>query len=324
MSKLVINKHYRSASSITENSFFDEGFDETHPNHNGELLKEGEIVISNEQENPGLFIFTAGPEDDGFTGTGGKVINVTSPEYSHLSSAYTKSQEEAPIISSGDSVEAAIGKIDRKFDKQTEYIAGITGQLQTLSSAITIVDTDLQQSKESLQNQITAETVARENRDNELNELISANTESISEISGATSKESMDEFVTENFEGGYDPSTREIKLQYKLGDGTTKEDLMVVDVTEFTTQIDFLLTAYTYTVENQEGETHNGEFFAYKQKVLALVFRVTDSGVQHDETVYFNVSKMIGEHVVLTDEQYEALREEDKNNGFFYYTYEEE
>lgn len=321
MSKLIINKHYRNASAITENVFYNK---KDYNEENPELLREGEIVISNEEANPGIYIFTAGEGDSAMTGQGGRVIDVTSPEHSHLSSGYTKSQEETPIISSGDSVEAVVGKIDRKFDKQTEHIAGITGQLQTLSSAITTVDADLQQSKESLQSQITAETSARQSKDEELSSLVSANTESIAELSGATSKESMDTFVTENFEGGYDPSTREIKLQYKLGDGTTKEDLMVVDVTEFTTQIDFLLTAYTYTVENQEGETHNGEFFAYKQKVLVLVFRVTDSGVQHDETVYFNVSEMIGEHVVLTDEQYEALTEEDKNNGFFYYTYEEE
>ena len=313
MSKLVINKHYRKASDINENSFSREkDYNEANP----QLFREGEVIISNEDENPGLYIITAGKNDTGYTGQGARVINITSPDIVRLTSEYTKSSEENPKVVGGDTVQSAIGKIEKIFDSQTERIDAAYDMAERAVEETT-------EEVDRIRTELSAETTARELADSQLNSLITDNTASIAELSGATSRESLDNFVVENFEGGYYPSSREIKLMYKRGDGVTVEDIMTVDVTEFATQIDFLQTAYTYTA--QEREVHGGEVFEAKDKVLKLTFIISNgSGQQTAEDVYFNITKMIGEHQVLTEEQYEALPDDEKNNGFFYYTYEEE
>ena len=328
MSKLVINKHFREASSITEDVFSKlQDFNEEHP----QLLREGEIVISNEKNNPGLYIYTA--DETSVTGLSGEVIEVTSPRHTHLSSGYTKATGETVAVSSGDSVEEAIGKVEKEidnaigdFESEIETIkanvSDVSAQTQTALSAIVETNETFHQITEDLQNQITGESTTRAEKDDELETLIGANAEAIVDLEEATSKEAMDNFVVDNFEGGYDASERKIFLNYKLGDGPTTQAIMEVDVTEFTTQIDFLLSAYTVTVS--ESQDHNGQHFNANDKALILIFRVTDSGVQHDEELWFNVTEMIGEHVVMTDEQYDALSEQEKNNGFFYYTYEED
>ena len=313
MSKLVINKHYRKASDINENSFSRE---KDYNQDNPQLFREGEVIISNEDENPGLYIITAGKNDTGYTGQGARVINITSPDIVRLTSGYTKSSEENPKVVSGDTVQGAIGKIEKIFDGQTERIDAAYDMAERAVEETTA-------EVDRIRTELSAETTARELADSQLNNLITGNTASIAELSGATSRESLDNFVVENFEGGYYPSTREIKLMYKRGDGVTVEDIMTVDVTEFATQIDFLQTAYTYTA--QEREVHGGEVFEANNKVLKLTFIISNgSGQQTAEDVYFNITKMIGEHQVLTEEQYEALSDDEKNNGFFYYTYEEE
>ncbi len=315
MSKLIINKHYRKASDVNEQSFSRE---KDYNTDKPELFREGEIIISNEDENPGLFIHTAGKNDTGYTGTGGRVINITSPDVVRLTSGYTKSDEENPQVHAGDTVQVAIGKIEKIFDGQSERIDAAYNMAQR---AIDGTAEEINAMKVTL----SAETTARQVADSNLAESIASNTESIAELSGATSRESMDNFIVENFEGGYYPSSREIKLMYRRGDGATIEDIMTVDVTEFATQIDFLQTAYTYTVDEVSGETHDGQLYKYGDQVLKLTFIVSDgSGSQTSEDVYFNMTIMLGEHVVLTDEQYDALDEETKNNGYFYYTYEEE
>ena len=313
MSKLVINKHYRKASDINENSFSRE---KDYNQDNPQLFREGEVIISNEDENPGLYIITAGKNDTGYTGQGARVINITSPDIVRLTSEYTKSSEENPKVVGGDTVQSAIGKIEKIFDSQTERIDAAYDMAERAVEETT-------EEVDRIRTELSAETTARELADSQLNSLITDNTASIAELSGATSRESLDNFVVENFEGGYYPSSREIKLMYKRGDGVTVEDIMTVDVTEFATQIDFLQTAYTYTA--QEEEVHGGEVFKVNDKVLKLTFIISNgSGQQTAEDVYFNITKMIGEHQVLTEEQYEALSDDEKNNGFFYYTYEEE
>ena len=313
MSKLVINKHYRKASDINENSFSRE---KDYNQDNPQLFREGEVIISNEDENPGLYIITAGKNDTDYTGQGARVINITSPDIVRLTSEYTKSSEENPKVVGGDTVQSAIGKIEKIFDSQTERIDAAYDMAERAVEETT-------EEVDRIRTEVSAETTARELADSRLNNLITGNTASIAELSGATSRESLDNFVVENFEGGYYPSSREIKLMYKRGDGVTVEDIMTVDVTEFATQIDFLQTAYTYTA--QEEEVHGGEVFKANDKVLKLTFIISNgSGQQTAEDVYFNITKMIGEHQVLTEEQYEALSDDEKNNGFFYYTYEEE
>lgn len=314
MSKLVINKHYRKASDINENSFSREkDYNEANP----QLFREGEVIISNEDENPGLYIITAGKNDTDYTGQGARVINITSPDIVRLTSEYTKSSEESPKVVGGDTVQSAIGKIEKIFDSQTERIDAAYDMAERAVEETT-------EEVDRIRTELSAETTARELADSQLNSLITDNTASIAELSGATSRESLDNFVVENFEGGYYPSSREIKLMYKRGDGVTIENIMTVDVTEFATQIDFLKTAYTYTVTG-ESEVHGGEVFDVHHKVLRLTFIISNgSGQQTEEDVYFDITKMIGEHIVLTEEAYEALPDKDKNNGFFYYTYEEE
>ena len=318
-SKLIINKHYRNASSITEDVFSKtKNYDQESP----ELFREGEIVISNEEANPGIFIYTA--DKNVVAGPNGKIINVTSPEYINLTSGYTKSSEETPVISSGDSVEKAIGKLERLTEKSEEHIASVETQVQTVLESIVEIDADLRETETRLNEAISAESRDRAEKDEELETLISANAESILELSGATSKEAMDTFVVDNFEGGYDYSTREIKLDYKLGDGTVRHTIMSVDVTDFTTQVDFLYSAYCETIETEGGVDYKGQHYNQHDVVLKLVFIVTDSGQHHLDEVWVNVTELIGQHVVLTEEEYEALPIEQKNNGFFYYTYEED
>lgn len=314
MSKLVINKHYRKASDINENSFSRE---KDYNKDNPQLFREGEVIISNEDENPGLYIITAGKNDTGYTGQGARVINITSPENICLTSGYTTATtEENPTVYTGDSIQSAIGKIGKIINNQGERIDAAYDMAERAVEETTA-------EVDRIRTELSAETTARELADSQLNNLITGNTASIAELSGATSRESLDNFVVENFEGGYYPSSREIKLMYKRGDGVTVEDIMTVDVTEFATQIDFLQTAYTYTA--QEREVHGGEVFEANNKVLKLTFIISNgSGQQTAEDVYFNITKMIGEHQVLTEEQYDALDEDAKNNGFFYYTYEEE
>ena len=318
-SKLIINKHYRSASSITEDVFSKtKNYDQDAP----ELFREGEIIIDSDEDNPGIFIYTA--DKNIVAGPNGKIINVTSPEHIHLTSGYTKSEEVTPIISSGDSVEKAIGKLERLVEKDEEHIASVETQVQTALESIVEVDSELREAEARLNGAISAETRDREEKDEELETLISANAESILELSGATSKEAMDTFVVDNFEGGYDYSTREIRLDYKLGDGSVKHTVMSVDVTDFTTQVDFLYSSYTETIETEGGVDYKGQHYNQYDVVLKLVFIVTDSGVHHFDEVWINVTELIGHHVVLTEEEYDALTPEQKNNGFFYYTYEED
>ena len=315
MSKLVINKHYRKASDINENSFSRE---KDYNQDNPQLFREGEVIISNEDENPGLYIITAGKNDTGYTGQCARVINITSPENICLTSGYTTATtEENPTVYTGDSIQSAIGKIGKIINNQGERIDAAYDMAERAVEETTA-------EVDRIRTELSAETTARELADSQLNNLITGNTASIAELSGATSRESLDNFVVENFEGGYYPSSREIKLMYKRGDGVTIEDIMTVDVTEFATQIDFLKTAYTYTVTG-ESEVHGGEVFDVHHKVLKLTFIISNgSGQQTEEDVYFDITKMIGEHIVLTEEAYEALPDKDKNNGFFYYTYEEE
>lgn len=318
-SKLIINKHYRNASSITEDVFSkSKNYDEENP----ELFREGEIVISNEKNNPGIFIYTA--DEEVIAGPNGEVINVTSPEHIHLTSGYTKFTGDTPVIVSGDTIEDVVGKIDKKLERHDNDIVRVETEAQNALQAVVQTNEVFTGVTQELNRQLTAETLNRQERDSELESLITANAESITDLEEATSRENIDTFVTENISGGYNPATREIVLEYQMGDGTERRQLMTVDVTDFTTQIDFLKGAYSYTVTADEGEDFDGVHYNKYDMVLKLVFRVTDSGVQHDEEVWFNITQLIGHHVVLSEEEYDALSEQQKKNGFFYYTYEDE
>ena len=136
MSKLVINKHFREASSITEDVFAKlQDFNEEHPG----LLREGEIVISSEKKNPGLYIYTA--DETSVTGQSGEVIEVTSPKYIHLTSGYTKATGETVAVSSGDSVEIAIGKIEKQIDNS---VSGIEDEIAQTNANLNIVSAQTQ------------------------------------------------------------------------------------------------------------------------------------------------------------------------------------
>ena len=100
MAKIIVNKHYNNSSAITETAF-------TQTSH-----AKGEIIVSNESENPGLYIIandTSNPQ--------GKVVKINSGDNVKLSSAYTESQAqgEALVVHSGDTVDVAIGKLSKQI-----------------------------------------------------------------------------------------------------------------------------------------------------------------------------------------------------------------
>ena len=312
MSKIVVNKHYREASSITQNSF-------TRMSDKGKnnCFWEGEIVISNEKENPGIFIFSP-DENNNVNVRSGKVINVTSPENIHLSSGYTKSEENTPVVSSGDSIETAVGKLEKIVDNAYENSdAALRGAERALSAVVT-TSADV----EALRGELSAETANRHISEQALEAQITANTELIQTLSTGVSKEAMDQLVTNNFDGGYDKVAGELFVTYKMGDGSEIHDIMRVNVTDFSTKIDFLVTAYSETIVT--AVTKDGVQYKPGDRALILVFSVTTNDVQELVEVWYNMTVMLGGQMVLSDSQYEALSDAEKNNGTYYYTYEED
>lgn len=113
--KIVVNKHYKDPSAITLSAFTNVKRQFPGTSKPDELLREGEIIISNSKENPGLFIIAVDPQSEG-------VINITSAEHIKLSSAYTESTKsgEELELSGEDTIADAFGKVSKKIKDVAE------------------------------------------------------------------------------------------------------------------------------------------------------------------------------------------------------------
>ena len=157
-SKIVVNKHYRNPNDINERSFSTIKLVNYYGLNKDELCREGEIILCNSEENPGVYMMT----ESASTLNPGKVINITSGEYVRLSSAYTESQESgsALTLSSADTVADAMGKVEKhlndiefeianlpissvikeiRVEKHTEPFIGDDGELHAAGTWLIIV-----------------------------------------------------------------------------------------------------------------------------------------------------------------------------------------
>ena len=112
-SKIIVNKHFRNTSEITEDVFTTGGTMSGY-------FAEGEIVIGSNPDDPGLYIMTGVPNHNSH----GKVVKITGAENIRLSSAYTEStgSGEETVVHSGDTIESAIGKVVKQVKDATEHV----------------------------------------------------------------------------------------------------------------------------------------------------------------------------------------------------------
>ena len=155
--KIVVNKHYRNPSQITVKSFSTLHAVNRYGLDTDEVYREGEIVLCNSEENPGIYMMTASAS----TLNPGKVINITSGENIKLSSAYTESQEEGSglTLTSADTMADAFGKVEKHLsdieieiqnipigsviksitiERHTEPFIGLDGELHPAGSYLII------------------------------------------------------------------------------------------------------------------------------------------------------------------------------------------
>lgn len=116
--KIIVNKHYRNPSDINESVFSNKKKINKYGIGEDEYLREGEIVICNNTDNPGLYIMT----ESASTVNPGKVINMTGAENIKLSSGYTESSGtgEYNILVPGDTVDKAFGKLSKQVKEALE------------------------------------------------------------------------------------------------------------------------------------------------------------------------------------------------------------
>ena len=105
--RIIVNKHFPKSSAITEDVF----------TKKSKQLREGEIVISNDPDEPGIFIMT----HDGGENTPGEVVNLNSAKNVKLSPDYEEPEDASEVVS-GDSIETAVGKLS----KQIKEVSGDT------------------------------------------------------------------------------------------------------------------------------------------------------------------------------------------------------
>lgn len=118
-SKLIINKHFRNPANITKSAFTPFKKVNFYGLGKDEIMREGEIIICNNPDTPGIYIMTAGELE-------GKVINITSAENIKLD-GYTISVESgtALTITSADTVDEAFGKAAKHLQDLQEEVDNI-------------------------------------------------------------------------------------------------------------------------------------------------------------------------------------------------------
>ncbi len=172
--KIVVNKHYRNPGDINVNSFTTLKLVNKYGLGKDEVLREGEIILCNDSETPGIFMIT----ESASTLNPGKVINITSGENIKLSSAYTESQEEGSglTLTTADTVADAFGKVEKHLsdieieienipigsviksitiEKHAEAFIGLDGELHPAGSYL-IIEYDSPSGSKYSYNDVTA------------------------------------------------------------------------------------------------------------------------------------------------------------------------
>jgi len=229
MGRIVVNKHTSDIEKINESSFT-----------TGES-REGEIIIYSNADNPAIYVH--GPNDN-------EILKINDGSNVKLSSNYKKSEEEQPIVSSGDSFDVVAGKIVKVID----------------------------------------------------------------DLKGSVSRKAVDEIIIDNLSADYDSTGKTIDLKYVDASGIT-HILSQIDVTEFASQSQILKNVRIVL----GAEAHIPQT-PPEHQFLELCFIITG---EEDKYVYQDITNMVALHVVLSETEYENLPESEKNNGKFYYTYED-
>ena len=124
--KIIVNKHFRKPSEINQSVFSNLKKINKYGPGLHEYMREGEIVICNNDKDPGLYIMT----ESASTENPGRVINITSGENIKLSSAYSESNKtgEELELSSADTVAQAFGKVSKQVKEALENAMPRTGE----------------------------------------------------------------------------------------------------------------------------------------------------------------------------------------------------
>ena len=126
--KVIINKHYSSPASIDASVFSTKRKINQYGVGKDEVLREGEIVLCNDENNPGIYMMTHSAS----TENPGKVINMTSGENIKLSPAYEESQGTGAELelTGNDSVAQAFGKTSKRIADVEEKVHDIEESMQ--------------------------------------------------------------------------------------------------------------------------------------------------------------------------------------------------
>lgn len=103
--RIIVNKHFANSSAITEDVF----------TKRNKQYREGEIVISNDPDEPGIFIMT----HDGGEEAPGEVVNLNSAKNVKLSPDYEEAQDVSEVVS-GDTIDTAVGKLSKQIKDVAE------------------------------------------------------------------------------------------------------------------------------------------------------------------------------------------------------------
>lgn len=127
-SKVIINKHYSNPASIDASVFSTKRKINQYGVGKDEVLREGEIVLCNDENNPGIYMMTHSAS----TENPGKVINMTSGENIKLSPEYEESQGTGSELelTGNDSVAQAFGKTSKRIADVEEKVHDIEESMQ--------------------------------------------------------------------------------------------------------------------------------------------------------------------------------------------------
>jgi len=135
-SKVIINKHYSSPASIDASVFSTKRKINQYGVGKDEVLREGEIVLCNDENNPGIYMMTHSAS----TESPGKVINMTSGENIKLSPAYQESEGTGAALelSGNDTVAQAFGKTSKR-------VADAEGEIEALQTKVHDIEESMQE-----------------------------------------------------------------------------------------------------------------------------------------------------------------------------------
>lgn len=123
--RVILNKHYNNPNKINKSAFSDDIIKDIQNPQNSEIVREGELIICTDNNNPGIYIYTASELDaNGNISKEGKIVRLTSPDSIKLTSAYVMSNLETKDLKvvSGQTLEEAISILDKLISAKTSTI----------------------------------------------------------------------------------------------------------------------------------------------------------------------------------------------------------